>query len=469
LQASEKLEDFRSVNGKSPFVCLGPIFQGTGRVEDYDVSVENGYYFHEPGARLHYLFFTGRNVATRPITYLVGYAVSESAFGPYTAVRRLTELEADGVKSLSNVCVVKHEETYFIFHDSVKGYIGTTPAAIRYATTQDLDKPWTPQGIALGTGPKGNFDDNYLIDTRVVWDGEQWRMYYTSPRNCFDTTRAQGCAFSQDLREWRRFSAEPLLDSDIEGLAIFPYAGQWVMLGCGPSRAPGPTPFYAKYYASPDGLHDWRLLNLRDDCDLRDPWPGTFNFNRDEAGLPFVIYSQTARAVDDPQPMYLLQLATVAEAGAELLVAKSEFHSTSLERGDTAEVLHHFQDGRVRWWVRTQPLKPGQYAAVFARRPALQDTAGGARGIACALAHGALQLRVGEEVLAAAAFECTPGEWCGLELEARGPKLRLRGWDVHFQRVQCEIQVETPQFLHGSLALGAVGCAAEFARVELFA
>ncbi len=73
----ESLSDFSMVGGLSPWVELGPMFQGTGNIADYDVTVENGYYFHDAGSPYHYLFFTARNVAVSPITYLVGYARAE--------------------------------------------------------------------------------------------------------------------------------------------------------------------------------------------------------------------------------------------------------------------------------------------------------------------------------------------------------------------------------------------------------
>ncbi len=349
----ESVNDFSMVGGLSPWVELGPVFKGTGDTADYDVTVENGYYFHDAGSPYHYLFFTARNVAVSPITYLVGYARSEHAYGPYKAVRRLSELEANGVSSLSNVCVTKQDDTCYIFHDSVLGYIGATPALIRYATTKDLDGTWQPQGVAFPQNTPGHFDDNYMIDTRVLWDGKQWRHYYTSPRNVFDTTRAQGCCLSDDLVTWRRFSDTPILDSDIEGLAIFQWGAEWLLIGCGPSNTPGPVPFRTKVYASPDGLTDWRLLHTGNDWwGLEDPWPGTFNFNRDEQGLPFLIYSETGKAADDPQQMLLMLLATVPEPGAELLVAKARFDSRNPAISDTAEVLHSFKDGRVRYWAK---------------------------------------------------------------------------------------------------------------------
>ena len=87
----ESVADFRSVNGQSPFVCLGEVFRGTGNAADFDVSVENGYYVHEPGSPSHYLFFTGRNDAQNPVWNLVRYAKAHNDYGPYKTVRRLTD------------------------------------------------------------------------------------------------------------------------------------------------------------------------------------------------------------------------------------------------------------------------------------------------------------------------------------------------------------------------------------------
>jgi len=465
----ESVADFQSVNRESPFVCLGEVFRGTGNAADFDVSVENGYYVRGPGSSDHYLFFTGRNVAQNPVWYLVGYAKANSAYGPYKTVRRLTELEADGVKSLSNVCVVKNGATWKIFHDSVLGYIGTTPALIRYAETADLDGAWTPRGVALGTGAKGRFDDNYLIDTRVVHDGKQWRHYYTSPRNVFDTTRAQGCAVSDDMVHWRRVSEDPILDSDIEGLAIFPYGGRWVMIGCGPSYTPGPVPFRTKMYESADGLTNWRLLGTDENFDCPDLWPGTFNFNRDESGLPFVIVSQTGRDKLDPQPMLLSLLATVPERGADLLVAKASFRSKSPDMADAAEIQHAFADGRVRFWVRLREVRNGGAAGVYVRRPALQDKRGGARGYRFEIDANEMRIVSDAGALAFATIESPVNTWLACEIACTGNNLAFRRYDAPFTEVTAETKVSNNDHTSGSIAIGTRNADAEFARVEVFA
>lgn len=463
----ESVDDFRSVGGQSPFVCLGEVFRGTGNPEDFDVSVENGYYVHEPGTREHYLFFTGRNLAQNPIWYLVGYAKADHAYGPYKTLRRLTELEANGVKSLSNVCVVRHEDQWHIFHDSVLGYIGTTPAVIRWAHTRDLDEPWTPDGIALDVGAKGRFDDNYLIDTRVVWDGTQWRHYYTSPRNVFDTTRAQGCAVSTNLKTWTRVWEEPMLDSDIEGLAIFPYGGRWILIGCGPSYTPGPVPFRTKMYESPDGLRDWRLLSTGEDFDCPELWPGTFNFNRDENGLPFVIVSQTGKDKTDPQPMLLALPATVPEQGAELLTAKASFHSKSPDMADAAEILHTFSEGKIRYWLRLREVRDTGAAWLFARRPALQDTRGGQRGIGFAVDRAGIRIVQDGHELAAATVATPLNEWVGCEVECGSERVTFRRYDGRFLRVAAETTAAVSGGA-GSVATATVNADAEFARVEVW-
>ncbi|NUM56226.1 MAG: hypothetical protein HUU46_21515 [Candidatus Hydrogenedentes bacterium] len=464
----ESIADFRSVNGKSPFVYLGEIFRGTGNAADFDVSVENGYYVHEKGSPDHYLFFTGRNLAQDPVWYLVGYAKSDNAFGPYKTVRRLTELEANGVKSLSNVCVIKHNAAWKIFHDSVLGYIGATPALIRYAETRDLDSEWTPRGVALGTGAKGRFDDNYLIDTRVVHDGSRWRHYYTSPRNVFDTTRAQGCAVSDDLADWRRISEDPILDSDIEGLAIFPYGGRWILMGCGPSYTPGPVPFRTKIYESPDGLTDWRLVSTGEDFDCSNLWPGTFNFNRDENGLPFVIVSQTGRDKLDPQPMLLAMLATVPEPGAELLVAKASFHSKSKEMADAAEIAHTFADGRIRFWVRMRDVREAGAACVYVRRPALQDKRGGARGYRFEIDAEKILIASEVDALASTKVASPKDAWIACEILCAGYALAFRTYDATFRKAIAEATVSCGDFASGSVAIGTRNADAEFARVEIF-
>ena len=463
----ESVADFRSVNGASPFVCLGEVFRGTGAPADFDVSVENGYYVHERGAPSHYLFFTGRNVAQDPVWYLVGYAKADNAYGPYKTVRRLTELEADGVKSLSNVCVVKHDSTWSIFHDSVLGTVGTTPALIRHAQTTDLDVPWTPRGVALSTNTPGHFDDNYLIDTRVVYDGKQWRHYYTSPRNVFDTTRAQGCAVSDSLEGWRRISDEPMLDSDIEGLAVFQYGGRWMLIGCGPSNTPGPVAFRTKMYESADGLSGWKLVSTGEDFDCPDAWPGSFHFNRDENGLPFLILSQTGKDKLDPQPMMLALLATVPEKGAELLAAKAAFYSKSPTMADSAEVLHAFADGRIRYWVRLRDVRDGGAASVFVRRPALQDKRGGARGYRFEIDRTNFRIVKEERILASAPVGSKSDGWAGFELDCAGSRLGFRQYDARFSKVVAEIGATDSEYSAGSVALGTVNADAEFARAEI--
>jgi len=465
---AESVNDFQSVNGQSPFVFLGEVFRGTGNPDDFDVSVENGFYVHDAASDSHYIFFTGRNVAQQPIWYLAGYAKADHAYGPYKTVRRFAELEVDGVKSLSNVCVAKSGDTWHLFHDSVLGYVGVTPAVIRYALTKDLEAQWTPSGIALDVNTKGHFDDNYLIDTRVVWDGAQWRHYYTSPRNVFDTTRAQGCAVSPTLSNWRRVSNEPILDSDIEGLAIFPYGGRWVLMGCGPSYTPGPVPFRTKIYESKDGLTDWRLMSTGEMFDCPDLWPGTFNFNRDENGLPFIIVSQTGRDKLDPQPMYLALLATVPEKGAELLTAKASFHSKSDTMADAAEVLHSFADGKIRYWVRLREVRAGGAAWSYLRRPALQDKRGGFRGLGFAIDTTGIRIATDEKTLAEAPIATPLDEWIGCEIECAGDTFVFRRYDGRFQRILAEIKATDSQFASGSVSIGTINADAAFARVEVW-
>jgi len=70
-----------------------------------------------------------------------------------------------------------------------------TAAQLGHATSTDL-KWWTYQGIALGPGPKGSWDDLALwTGSTVLGDDGVWRMYYRQ-------SPAPAAAFSTSASAW---------------------------------------------------------------------------------------------------------------------------------------------------------------------------------------------------------------------------------------------------------------------------
>ena len=91
-----------------------------------------------------------------------------------------------------------------------------TSAQIGHATSQDL-KSWQYQGVALGPGHKGSWDDLALwTGSTVRGDDGAWRMFYTaiSSRGHGVGEQRIGLAESDDLTNWRRVGDRPVLEAD---------------------------------------------------------------------------------------------------------------------------------------------------------------------------------------------------------------------------------------------------------------
>ena len=83
-----------------------------------------------------------------------------------------------------------------------------------YAVSSDLIR-WEEQPPALSPGAAGEADDMQPW-TGTVWkEGERYYLYYTM-RSTRDQARGQriGVAFSEDLKDWRRYEGNPVIEPD---------------------------------------------------------------------------------------------------------------------------------------------------------------------------------------------------------------------------------------------------------------
>jgi len=91
-----------------------------------------------------------------------------------------------------------------------------TSAQIGHATSADL-MTWQYQGVALGPGHRGLWDDLALwTGSTVLGDDGVWRMFYTAISGRGRGIRDQriGLVESDDLMSWRRVGDRPVVEAD---------------------------------------------------------------------------------------------------------------------------------------------------------------------------------------------------------------------------------------------------------------
>lgn len=98
-------------------------------------------------------------------------------------------------------------------------YNGKTSAGdyrIGLARSADGGETWAAdvRNPVLDVGPSGSWDDEFVVDPCVVWDGSQWVMFYAG----FDGTRFSiGRAMSSDLVTWSKYAGNPVLSAGGSG------------------------------------------------------------------------------------------------------------------------------------------------------------------------------------------------------------------------------------------------------------
>jgi predicted GH43/DUF377 family glycosyl hydrolase len=126
------------------------------------------------------------------------------------------------VKACMNPFVVREGDEYFLFYaGGNRG--GGRQICLATCPVNDVGR-WARLGPLFPTGGPGSFDASWCVLPCVHRFGDKWHLYYTG-RNpelgeglqCFTGI---GLATSSDLRNWTRYSNEPVLKGD--GLAQWP-------------------------------------------------------------------------------------------------------------------------------------------------------------------------------------------------------------------------------------------------------
>ncbi|MFN0197408.1 MAG: hypothetical protein ACKVT0_11740, partial [Planctomycetaceae bacterium] len=119
------------------------------------------------------------------------------------------------VKGCQGPFVVVHEGKYWLFYG---GYGSTGMQKICLATAAvDRLTEWTSHGPILELGDVGTFDEVGATYPCVHRIGDRWHLYYTGrstqdgPQH-FSNYRGLGLAVSDNLRDWKKHSTEPVID-----------------------------------------------------------------------------------------------------------------------------------------------------------------------------------------------------------------------------------------------------------------
>lgn len=160
-----------------------------------------------------------------------------------------------------NPFVVVQGDEYFLFY---AGADKTGGRRICLATCPITDvTSWTRHGPLFERGGQGSFDETWCVLPCLHKFGDKWHMYYSS-RSADKAAGLQGfrgigLAVSDDLRNWKKYSDEPILVGD--GFADYPTNKG--IAGGGPIlEVPGKNgrPRYRMYYSLPIGSPSKDLL-----------------------------------------------------------------------------------------------------------------------------------------------------------------------------------------------------------------
>lgn len=117
--------------------------------------------------------------------------------------------------------VVRHDNTYWMFYGGIDNLgrqrvcLATAPVA--QAATGPA--AWTRHGVVVELGKVGAFDELSTTYPTVHRFGNKWHLYYTgrsthrSPQH-FSNYRGIGLAISDNLRDWKKVSLEPVLTGE---------------------------------------------------------------------------------------------------------------------------------------------------------------------------------------------------------------------------------------------------------------
>lgn len=166
------------------------------------------------------------------------------------------------VRGAQGPFVVLHDDTWWMFYAGI-GKDGVQRICLATANPNDPTQ-WERHGPILDLGEKGTFDERSATYPCVHRIGEKWHLYYSGRsgregKQHFSNYWGIGLAQSDDLRHWKKRSAEPVLQGD--GIREYPDCQALVGLG---NIIPLPQPdgriLYRLYYTLLPGLKDSNYL-----------------------------------------------------------------------------------------------------------------------------------------------------------------------------------------------------------------
>lgn len=161
-------------------------------------------------------------------------------------------------KGAQGPCVVLDGGRWWMFYAG----IGNDSVQRICLATADPERPteWERFGPILELGKRDSFDEKSATYPRVHKIAGKWHLYYSgrsSRQNDyhFSNYRGIGLAQSDDLCNWKKYSAEPVIEAD--GVAGYP--GCKALVGLGnivEIKLPGERAGYRLYYTLLPGLKD---------------------------------------------------------------------------------------------------------------------------------------------------------------------------------------------------------------------
>lgn len=114
-------------------------------------------------------------------------------------------------------CVVRQEDTYWLFYAGIER--GGRQRICLATAAVDRPTVWKRLGPIFDLGGVGAFDERAATYPCVHRVGQRWHLYYTGrstqegPQH-FANYRGLGLAVSENLRDWKKHSSEPVLAGD---------------------------------------------------------------------------------------------------------------------------------------------------------------------------------------------------------------------------------------------------------------
>lgn len=153
-----------------------------------------------------------------------------------------------------NPFVVREGDTYLLFYAGADSK-GQRRICLAEAPVSDPGN-WVKRGPIFDLGEPGAFDEFWCVLPCIYQFGDEWHLYYTGRNSRRDeglqSFTGIGLAVSRDLRSWRRFGREPVLDGG--GFSQWP--DNRGVAGGGrihPAGSVDGRPLYRMHYTMPTG------------------------------------------------------------------------------------------------------------------------------------------------------------------------------------------------------------------------